>query len=220
MFREITFIARSLLLSGLICFVVNQAIKEKNVKQKLFTNLIITGSFFLLFLISFVVDFLTKAISLSGYVFFAIPFLGLWIVDLFIFWIIYYNKYKGLIKKRKEDLKERLYIVFKYNNFFYLDETKQGLKGITVNIPKRVMFHDEMLDKKIKSLALEVDKRNYLGSFTENKIRYQCYLVHVNNELKKHKKIEQLELINQEFLRYHKEIVLKIILNKKIADEY
>jgi len=221
MVLKLFYVLISIAIATIILLVINQAIKEKNIKQRFYINFIITLSLLGLFLISFLIDLNLEIIKLDSYLYFALPFSGVFIITSFIFGGFYFNRYKGIIKKRRESLKEKLYLVIKQDKNFYLEDTKEGLRGIVFNISKSVIFHDEMLNIITKKLNLQVLKKNYLGSFIENeKVKYHCYYVVMNSEVSGYKKVFEMELPNQKFVKFHEEIIYKIILNKEIDGKY
>ncbi|MGI6710450.1 MAG: hypothetical protein ACOX4W_03295 [Bacilli bacterium] len=221
MLLKIVFIIVSIAIASIFVLVINRAIKDKNIKQKFIINLIITLSLLLLFLFSFLIDLNLGVIKLNSYLYFALPFFGVFLITNFVFLGLYINKYKGIIKKRREDLKERLYLVIKKDKDFYLEETKEGLKGIEFKVSKSIIFHDEMLNKIIKRLNLKVLENEYLGSFTENeKIRFHCYYLEIENDLENYKKIYEMDLVNQKYFKFHEEIIYKIILHQEISERY
>ncbi len=221
MLLKVLYIILSIAIASIFILVINRAMKDKNIKQKRMINLIITLSIFGLFLISFLIDLNLKKIKLDSYLYFAVPFFGVFLINSIVFIGLYYKRYKGIIKKRKEDLKERLYLVIKKDKDFYLEETKEGLKGIVFKVSKSVIFHDEMLDIIIKRLNLKVLETEYLGSFIEGeKERFYCYYLEIENELNNYKKIYELDLVNQKYLKFHEEVIYKIILNQEIDSKY
>ncbi|HHU55604.1 MAG TPA: hypothetical protein GXZ48_02785 [Acholeplasmataceae bacterium] len=225
MFDILIDIGKSLAVTVLIFFIINNAFSTHNYKRKalifFLTGLILLLGMFIAHLFDrFVLDY-----KIFPARYFAFP-IAVLIVTIFLVSINLYrgNKYHHKLKgyERQVNNEENyLYVLYQYKDYYYLYKNNDTLSGDVVKFSRNIYFHDQMINVRINQLKLNPKAVNYIGKFSASEKQkdfvFFCYLVELNNDdhLEKFIKVDMYEIQNLKTLDFHKNIILRILIKEE-----
>lgn len=227
---------------GLIYFIAIRLFKNQNCMRKALFTFIIGFVLTLLFVIGTIYDYNNITI-LPNFSFFEkyYAFLIVSVLMMIIIPGIYlllgksrhqrFKSFQYKIKKQKEkvvptikDYKGVVYLIFKNENNFLLENKKDLYCGIIRNLNSNILFHDEMVKQIINEYEIKEDNPNNVidiklcgevKTSTKKDLHYFCYTVDIKNipeSLKEFKSINPYELVNYNLDDLNKQILYHMIL--------
>lgn len=225
MIENLRYLFVYLAVTSLIFFIVNNAINTANFKRKAFV-FFLTGLFLLLAMfIAHLIDRYYFKIEKFPFNYYAFP-IAVLIVTAISVSIYFYKGHKyhhqlRMYKVLKPNHNDFLYIVYQYQNNYYLDMKQNNYCGDIVKFARNVHFHNQMINIRTEQLFLDVNKINYIGKISAREKKkdfiFYCYLVELasDNNLDRFKKVNQFEIQNIETLDFHKNIILRILIKEE-----
>lgn len=131
------------------------------------------------------------------------------------------SKNKIKVEPTIKDKKEFVYVVFSYENNILLKKDNDYYTSCTVQLNKKILFHDEMITQIIKDLEIgELEEASYkeIGKvLVEGKInkQYYCYNIIVdklNPKFSEYNAVSAYDLVNYNLGELDKQILYHFIL--------
>ncbi|NLD27133.1 MAG: hypothetical protein GX661_07215 [Acholeplasmataceae bacterium] len=210
----------AILILGLLFYILNEALKNLKYKIRGLINLIVSLVLSVAVGVTLWLDY--RGGSLLQYYYYFV-FIGVALIYGFAYayYQLKYVRRTSRLNKRiisKYYFTDYLYVVYRFENNFYLQKNKDKYQGIVLKLGKSD-FHDSMLLNLNK--RLQISKRfdiNKVGKYTERLKRkvYYCYVI----DLLEQEDISGLEMINAYNLinvnqnDFDKEILYRIILGE------
>lgn len=220
MYESFLAILISLVLVGLIFFIITNAFSTRNFKMRALIYFLVSTILLIGCIGAYFYDVNTgEEIKLINYIIFPgsiILVSGILIVINLFKAKKHHHHLRGYRHRQADDLEQYLYIVFKVNNIYYLKTVDGKYRGEIIKFYRNVFFHDEMMNKVIEKLELEPIKAKFIGMVEQNlkkKLQYFCYLVDLNKfNLDGYNEINEFEIgeINTEEM--DKQIILRIVI--------
>lgn len=210
----ITF-ALSAVIMGLIYFILNKAFSQKSYKNRFFANLIVGIFFFVLFIITFIVDYEGGNIFEKYYthlILIVVSFTYPLLIIIGIFNKVKYTNVKIINLKIKNVEKNYLYVLFKYSDSYLLKRKKEFHHGYIYKM--KTSFHDEAIEEVVNTFDLGFVKSQFRGKIKSKDKTYYCYLVQVDNLISGFEKVSMFDLVNLKVEDFDKEAILTIILKE------
>lgn len=218
------FIGSAILVTGLILFIVNNAYKTANYRRKAFYFLIVSSIFIIVFASAIIYDHVTYGNVMFSWEYYVFP-LTASIASLFV--MVYYfvrakqhfHQFTKFQPKKVEKKEEYLYILYRYQDDYYLHQDKDKLSGDVVRFSKNIYFRDEMITSVIQNNHLQVTNLLFVGTVqVKNKQPFTFYCYEIT--LQAIPKIENLVAINKfdmmqiNALEFHKNIILRMLIKE------
>lgn len=223
-------IGKFFLVSGLIYFIINNALRTANYKRKAFIFLS-TGVVLLMGMtIAHFVYRYRSGVTIFDLHYFAFPIAVIILTLITVtFNLIKAKKYNHHFRKninRNKNLENFLYIIYKYEDNYYLDFKNDLYSGDIVKFERNIFFHDQMINRRIEKLKLNPKRLDLIGKVKGRNKRKQyifyCYLVELKNDtmiLERFKKIDMFAIQMVKALDFHKNIILRIIIKENFEIE-
>lgn len=222
----ISILGASFVVAGLLFFIFNNAIKTANFKKRalyffIFGLLLVAAVFFGIFK-----DYKAGLLNKTTFGYFAFP------ITIFSFFILftvinlikakkYNHRFMGFKSQTDKSKVEYLYVLYKYKDN-YLLEFDSEYKGIIIKFEHKVYFHDEMIKKLLNKEDMDIIKHKFCGTITTKQKRrtatYYCYeieLASLNDELRKYEIVNKFDIVKINMSTFHKNIILRMLINKE-----
>lgn len=217
--------AATILLSiGLILFIVNSALSTSNYKKRAFINFLICLILTIVFGVSYYLDFYVfkKTYELYIYLF----FIGSSFLYLIFVPLIMYKKagrYTHAFRKKEfikqeEKIKDFVYIIYKYNDYIYLNNNSGIIRKIRANDYEKKIIEEINNVNKLTINNVNIKKYGVMTICTNHKKnkhdRYSCYLIEINKSLnnKKYEKVYKNDLVERNLNYIDQQIIYRLMI--------
>lgn len=220
-------IGASFVVTGLMFFIFHNAIKTANYKRRAVYFMLF--GLFLLMALTFGIykDFRDGKLIKVTFSYLVFPLTVVFMIIVFVVTNLlnakrYHHTFHKFSSSVNSSKQEYLYIVFKYKDYYLLSYDDNNYQGIVYKFDNKVFFHDDMMEKVINRLEIDLINKRFCGTVSKNqkkkKTIYYCYEITVkskNSELDKYQSVSKYDMTKIEAEPFHKNIILRILINEQ-----
>lgn len=217
-------VVSAILVVGLIFFMTKNAIKSSNYKKKALVYFLVGFVLLLGCLGAYIYDLkVNEGIKVSDYYIFPGTIIVYMVLTVTVC-LVKAGKYNHHFRKyrhmQSNDLDQFVYILFKNKDNYFLKEEDGKYKGDIIKYYRGVFFHDEMINKYIEKLSLNINSFKYIGEVNKKvkskKQQYFCYLINIDElEIDKFKKIDFYSIADISAESFDKQVILRIVIGNE-----